>query len=208
MKITFNLKKELAIFFAILIAISAAIYLLLNAGAYFSIFRYNDNGSIFDLKISSAKQTAKNGENYYLHIPKIGVTAPIVFPKDESDKSVLDSLEEGVGIYPGSQLPGEIGRSVILGHSSRADWYKGKFAYIFALLGKLEKGDEFYIVSENKKLVYKVFAKDILTPDKTDELLSKVPENESEVALITCWPIGSSSLRTVVFAKFDREEKL
>jgi LPXTG-site transpeptidase (sortase) family protein len=136
------------------------------------------------------------------------VSAPIVLPKDDSNKNVLAGLEEGVALYSSSQLPGEIGRSIILGHSSKTSWYRGEYAYIFALLSKLQSRDEFYIVSGNKKLVYKVFSNDILTPEQTNKLLSQIPQNESDVALITCWPIGFSSMRTLIQAKLDHVEKI
>ncbi len=205
----FNLKKEIIIFLAIFIIAGFSVYLLLNSGAYLNIFRYYyENKPILDLKNLSGKQAVGSDKNYYLYIPKIGVSVPIVLPKNDSDKSVLTALEEGAALYPGSQLPGEIGRSVILGHSSQITLYHGKFAYVFALLNKLQTGDEFYVVSENKKLVYKVFANDTLTPEKTNEILSQPPENKSEVALVTCWPIGFSSKRTLIQAKLDRVEKI
>ncbi|MDP3004169.1 MAG: sortase [Candidatus Azambacteria bacterium] len=206
---TFNLKREITIFLAIFFAASFFIYLLLNGGAYFRILRYD----LF-LRSPFAEAGLKNqpilnlNKSYYLYIPKIDVSAPIVLPKDESNKSVLAGLEEGVALYFGSQLPGEIGRSVILGHSSKTSWYRGEYAYIFALLSKLQSGDEFYIVSGNKKLTYKVFSNDILTPEQTNKLLSQIPQNESDVALITCWPIGFSSMRTLIQAKLDHIEKI
>ncbi len=216
---TFSLKREIIIFFAIFLASSFFIYLLLNGGAYFRILRYDlflhspfAEADLKDRLILNFKKSSEPQSNqdikYYLYIPKIDVLTPIVLPKDDSNKSILASLEEGVALYPGSQLPGQAGRSVILGHSSKTTWYRGQYAYIFALLSKLQSGDEFYIVFENKKLVYKVFSNDILTPEQTNKLLSKMPQNESDVALITCWPIGSSSMRTLIQAKLDRVEKI
>ena len=193
----FNLKKEIGIFLAIFLVSCFLVYLFLNGGAYLEIWRYN-----------SGNQPILNGENYHLYIPKIGVSAPIVLPKDDSNQNILASLEEGVALYPGFQLPGEIGRSVVLGHSSKATWYRGQYGYIFALLSKLQSGDEFYIVFKNKKLIYKVFSNDILTPEQTNELLSQTPKNESDAVLITCWPIGSSSMRTLIQAELIRVEKI
>lgn len=205
----FNLKKEIGIFLAIFLVSCFLVYLFLNGGAYLEIWRYNSgNQPILNFKNSSASQIVQSGENYHLYIPKIGVSAPIILPKDDSNKSILASLKEGVGFYPGSQLPGETGRSVILGHSSQATWYLGQYGYVFVLLNKLQIGDEFYIVSKNKKLMYEVFSNDILTPEETNKILSQTPENKSEVALITCWPIGSDSKRTLIQAKLNHVEKL
>jgi len=204
----FNLKKEIGTFLAIFLVSCFLVFLFLNGGAYLKIWGYNETQSILDFQNSSKIQIAQSKENYHLYIPKIGVSAPIVLPKDDSNQNILASLEEGVALYPGSQLPGETGRSVVLGHSSKATWYRGQYGYIFALLSKLQSGDEFYIVFKNKKLIYKVFSNDILTPEQTNELLSQTPKNESDAVLITCWPIGSSSMRTLIQAQLDRVEKI
>lgn len=202
----FNLKKEIIIFLAIFLSIGFSIYIFLNGGAYLEIFRYN-----FLSRAAFAESNFENLKNksYYLYIPKIGVSAvPIISSESDSIQSILSSLDKGVGLYPGFQLPGQIGRSVILGHSSKASWYSGKYPYVFSLLNKLYNGDEFYIIFENNKLVYKVFASDILTPKQTDDLIVKTPRGESDAVLITCWPIGFSSKRVVIQARLNRVEKI
>lgn len=199
----FNFKKEIAIFSVIYLLVVIFIYLFLNSGAYFKILRYYLS---LDSKISYAFEG--NGKGYYLHIPKINVSAPIILPKDSSLSSILAGLENGVDFYPGFPLPGQTGRSVILGHSSKIDRYKGEYAYVFSLLGKLQIGDEFYVTKGNSKMVYKVFSSDILTPNQADKLISKKTENESVLTLVTCWPVGFSSKRTVIRASLDRIEKI
>ena len=153
----FNLKKEIGIFLAIFLVSCFLVFLFLNGGAYLQILRYGLFRPILGFESSSAIQINQNEKGLFLFIPKIGAVTPIVFPENDSNESILAALEQGVAFYPNSQMPGEIGRSVILGHSSKIDWYRGEYAYVFALLGKLQTGDEFYIVSENKKLTYKVF---------------------------------------------------
>ncbi len=213
-----NPKKELAIFAAIFFAAAFAVYLVLNGGAYFRILRYDlvvNSPFGSDLKnwpilgLSGAVEKPSGSENdYYLAIPKTATMSPIVFPKDGDNKTILAAMESGVAFYPGSQQFGENGRSVILGHSSKAIWYRGDYGSIFALLHKLEKGDEVYVFYGNKKLAYKVFADDVLTPAKTNELLAQIPQGESDIALITCWPVGSSSMRTVIQAKLESAGKI
>ncbi|OHB23868.1 MAG: hypothetical protein A3J67_03235 [Parcubacteria group bacterium RIFCSPHIGHO2_02_FULL_48_10b] len=68
-----------------------------------------------DIKKQSVAPSS--GSNYRLVIEKISVNAPIVFTESENTDAVLASLEKGVGLYPGSDLPGSRGRGVILGHS-------------------------------------------------------------------------------------------
>ena len=139
--------------------------------------------------------------SYRLVIPKIGVNVPMVFPSDDSMKAILASLELGVGIYHGSDLPTELGRTVVLGHSSRASWYRGDYATVFSLLPKLEQLDEFYVLEGNKKHRYIIFAKQCLSPTETNAVLSGMSAG-SEIDLITCYPIGSASQRTLIRAKY------
>ncbi len=136
--------------------------------------------------------------------------APVIPFKDDSEKNISAVLEKGAGLYTGYQMPGEAGRAVILGHSSKETWYhrNGQYAYNFALLDKLQNGDEFYIVFEGKKLIYKIFSNNILTPEKTNEILSQAPKGDSEIALITCWPIGFALKRVLIQAELIRVEKI
>lgn len=138
---------------------------------------------------------------YRLVIPKIGVNVPIAFPNDASMKAILASLEQGVGAYHGSDLPTQLGRMVLLGHSSRATWYNGDYATVFSLLPKLEQLDEFYVIEGNKKHRYIVFSKQYLSPAETNAVLASAAAG-SEIDLITCYPIGSASQRTLIRAKY------
>ena len=196
---------------------SLLFYFLLNGGAYWRILRYNlflhsplasadlKSGEILTVPSALTSNGGSSGPKittggFSLVVPKISVEAPIAVPGDQTKKGILASLEEGVGLYPGSVEPGEPGRIIILGHSSRATWYRGGYATIFALLPELKEFDTFYVVGGGKKYTYQVFARKILPPAETDSLLA-IQSLESEVDLVTCYPIGSASKRTVIQAK-------
>lgn len=153
-----------------------------------------------------AVRSAPYGE-FRLVIPKIDVNVPLITPKENTKESILASLEEGVGIYPNSAPIGGVGRTVILGHSSRASWYRGEYAYIFSLLPKLEPGDEFFIIGGGKQYRYRVFARTILPPVEANALFSG-PSVNSEVDLVTCYPIGSASKRNIVQAELVHVQNL
>ncbi|MBU2082401.1 sortase [Patescibacteria group bacterium] len=208
----FNPKKEITIFSIIFLASIALVYFFLNGGAYSEILKYELSPDSLRAEASADDKliSGLNEKNYYLYIPKIEVLAPVIPFEDTSEKSVSAVLEKGVGLYAGSQLPGKAGRAVILGHSSKETWYHrdGQYAYNFALLDKLQNGDEFYMVFEGKKLIYKVFSNSILTPEKTNEILSQTPKGDSEIALITCWPIGFALKRVLIQAELVRVEKI
>ena len=200
-----NFKKEITIFAIIFLASSALVYFVLNGGAYSKILKYEFFPDSMRAEASADDKliSGLDEKNYYLYIPKIEVLAPVIPFENTSEKNISAVLEKGVGLYVGYQLPGEAGRAVILGHSSKETWYHrdGRYSYNFALLDKLQNGDEIYVVFEGKKLIYKVFSNQILTPEKTNEILSQAPKGDSEIALITCWPIGFDFKRVIIQAE-------
>jgi len=200
-----NFKKEITIFAIIFLASSVLVYFVLNGGAYSKILKYEFFPDSLRAEASADDKliSGLDEKNYYLYIPKIEVLAPVIPFENTSEKNISAVLEKGVGLYTGYQLPGKTGKAVILGHSSKETWYHrdGQYAYNFALLDKLQNGDEIYVVFEGKKLIYKVFSNQILTPEKTNEILSQAPKGDSEIALITCWPIGFDFKRVIIQAE-------
>ncbi len=212
----FDLKQELFLFLLLFFGMSLVAFFILNAGAYTqeilfflkpSFSKVNPLPDVKAEQILSVPSSLQENalpllpaKSYLLKIPKVGVSAPVIIPEAEDTQAVLAAMEKGVGLYPDSALPGNNGRSIILGHSSRASWYRGDYAYVFALLSKLETGDEFSITTENSEFRYRVFAKNVLSPEETNRLLADIPA-DSEIALITCYPIGSASHRTIIQAK-------
>lgn len=215
-----SVKKEMLIFLLIFFAMSLLSFWIMNGGAYAEHIRYRlllvspfarerlENVRIDDLNenrvggpAGSVLPAPQSGEiAYRLVIPKISVEAPVVLPEKNTLESILGSLERGVGLYPGSANPGEKGRGVILGHSSRASWYRGDYAVIFALLSELEVGDEFYLIRGSEKYVYRVFDRHFVIPSVANEIMAG-PSAESEMDLLTCWPVGSASKRTLIRAE-------
>ena len=215
--------RKLNLFLIFFFGISLFVLFLLNGGAYARDMRYalflRSPLATDDLKEGDILQvglvpgapvaTPSGGKYAYrLSIPKIEVSVPVILPRENTKTSILASLEEGVGLYPASALPGTPdARSVILGHSSRASWYRGEYATIFALLPRLEELDEFYITGNGKKYTYRVFSKKILTPSDTNAILAG-PSSGSEIDLITCYPIGSASKRTLIRASLVSVEEI
>ena len=212
-----HITKHLAIFLITFFVASLFYYILLNGGAFWRDLRYalflnspfasNDlkNGDI--LKTAEAAASSLPNGQAQLIIPKLSVIAPIAIPRDESKQAILGSLEDGVGLYPGSGNLGEQGRMILLGHSSRATWYHGDYATIFTTIGHLEPMDEFYITANYKKYVYQVFAKKVLSPADTNALLEPL-SLYTEVDLVTCYPIGGASQRTIIQARMLRVENI
>jgi len=146
-----------------------------------------------DYLISQAPQNEQTEARVI--IPKINVNAPIVFPQTIDNKELLSYLEKGVIHYKNSAEIGKPGTAIILGHSSAYPWYNGNYGNVFALLEKLEIGDEFIVIYQNKKYYYRVSEKNIVVP-----LDFKVEEydNKSHLILMSCWPVRTNRLRMVI----------
>ncbi len=138
-----------------------------------------------------------------LIIPKLGVSAPLLFPQNNSESSILEELKSGIIRYPGSAFPGQAANSIIFGHSSDYFWRSGNFKRVFSGLNNLEDGDEIiielaYVSGFKKVLKFQVYAKEILWP--IDQRIFKASD-KSELTLVTCWPLNTSLKRLVVRAQ-------
>ncbi|MCC7196758.1 class D sortase [Candidatus Peregrinibacteria bacterium] len=140
-------------------------------------------------------------------IPGINKNVPIVNVKTENlikrdwgalEKDIQESLQNGVVHYPGTAYPGMNGNVVITGHSSYFVWDPGRFKDVFALLHEVSVGDKIIIYYQQKKYIYQVYEKTIVTPDKVDILTQ---DGTNKLTLITCTPIGTNLKRLVLIAK-------
>jgi sortase A len=130
-------------------------------------------------------------------IPKIGVTAPLVFVSTNNELEVLKALREGVVHYYGTALPGENGNSAFFGHSSNDWWEPGNYKFVFVLLEKLSVGDTYEIHYNSRKYVYRVTETKVVNPNDLSVLNQTTKPTST---LITCTPPGTSWRRFVVSA--------
>lgn len=139
-----------------------------------------------------------------LVIDSIGVRAPIVFNIPANNKLIFNNLQNGVVHYSTTVKPGE-GKavSVILGHSSAYPWYRGNYGSVFALLGKLNPGDKFYVQYEDGRLfIFNVKRSFIFNPLNSEEELGPLEQNTySSVVLISCYPVGTAYRRIAIEAE-------
>ncbi len=154
------------------------------------------------------KKQAENlivSEEFYdredgINIPGIQVEAPLVFGYGESMEDIEEALDRGVAHYPGSALPGEKGKVVILGHSAPTGWPEIKYHHIFNRLNELKKDDEVIIYFKNKKYQYKVIGKLFVEPG-TELSSSSLTNSNYVLFLLSCWPPGKLYQRIVIEAE-------
>lgn len=112
----------------------------------------------------------------------------------------MEELKKGVVRYPGTARPGEVGNAFIFGHSSNYPWVISEYNDVFALLNTLETGDEVIVYYNQHKYTYKITDRSIVKPGDTKVLSARDP-NKKEISLMTCWPVGTTLERYIIFGE-------
>lgn len=137
-----------------------------------------------------------------LIIPKINVDVPVVYDVTPDYDSQMKAMESGVayfGIPGANSKPGQVGNTVLSGHSSNDILDKGDYKFIFARLEQLEKGDSIYINYEGTRYTYTVTNKKVVAPTEVNALI--YPTDKPELTLITCTPLGTALNRLLITAE-------
>ncbi len=141
-------------------------------------------------------------------IPKLGKSIPLVHMatgnlegEDWSalEKQIQGGLQKGVVHYPGTAVPGQFGNVFITGHSSYYPWDPGQFKDVFAMLGRLNVGDKFYVYYGQKKYSYAIYKKFEVQPNNVSVL--EQPKDRRIATLMTCTPVGTTLRRMIIQAE-------
>lgn len=143
-----------------------------------------------------------------LIIPKLNLNVPIEVPPNTDllkedwaalEEDIQSSLENGVVHYPGTARPGQAGNFFVTGHSSYFPWAPGKFKSVFARLGELNVGDEYWVYYGGDKFRYVIEGKKEIKP--SDVSVLDQPISKRMGTLMTCTPIGTTLRRLILTAK-------
>lgn len=137
-----------------------------------------------------------------LIIPKINVDVPVVYDTKPDYNSQMKAMEGGVayfGIPGANSKPGQIGNTVISGHSSNDVIDQGSYKFIFARLDHLQNGDTIFLNYESKRYSYTITKKEVVKPTEVNKLVYAT--DKPILTLITCTPIGTSLNRLLVTAE-------
>lgn len=141
-----------------------------------------------------------NGEAFaILRIPRLGDNYRVPIVQGVS----LDDLAEGVGHYPETAMPGEIGNFSVAGH-------RATNGEPFAYLDQLEKGDPVVVESGTTWYTYRVTDEYIVEPTQVDVILPVPNEpgaapTQPLMTLTTCNPRWDSYQRLIFHAKLVDE---
>lgn len=137
-----------------------------------------------------------------LIIPKINVEVPIEFNTTPDYNAQMKAMENGVawfGIPGANSKPGQVGNTVLSGHSSNDIIDGGSYKFIFARLEQMNTGDTIYVNYEGKRYTYTVTKKEVVKPTEVNKLV--YPADKPILTLITCTPLGTALNRLLVTAE-------
>ncbi len=143
---------------------------------------------------------ASKNKDYGIVIPSLGIDEPVVFNVDPNDEQQYRAaLKEGIAHASSTAFPGNAGVAYYFAHSSTPE-FRSQYNAIFYLINRLEIADEIYIWHEQQRYKYTVTEKKITTPDDLS-FLQAAAEGEEKLVLQTCWPLGTTRQRLLVFAE-------
>ena len=188
---------------AALVVVLVFVFLQYNRVLFAAVNAYVSPGSIDPQNIVLDPTAAADvGPDPRLIIPKINVDVPAVYDVGSDYDSQMAAMEKGVAHFaiPGaSSHPGEVGNTVLSGHSSNDLFDGGDYKFIFAQLEKLQIGDTIYANYEGKRYTYVITKKEVVLPTEVSKLI--YPTDKPVMTLITCTPLGTAQKRLLVTAE-------
>jgi len=130
--------------------------------------------------------------HYTLSIPKLGIEGAVV---QVNGKDLMKSLIQ----YPGTALPGQLGNTVVFGHSVLPQFFNSKdYRTVFSTLPILEKKDEIFLNFDG--VVYRYQVEKMVEVSPEDVSVLEQHYDRERLSLITCVPPGTYLRRLVVWA--------
>lgn len=131
--------------------------------------------------------------SYRITIPSLKIS------NAEVDVGSVD-LKKSLIQYPQTALPGQVGNSVVFGHSVLPQFFNAKsYLAIFSTLYKLKLGDEIFVDYDNVR--YKYLVEEMFEVQPTDLSVLEQRFDGKYLSLITCSPPGTVLRRLVVKAQ-------
>lgn len=121
-----------------------------------------------------------------IEIPSVKIKMPIV------EGTGVEALRRSAGHLTGTDMPGEIGNSVIAGHRGYSE------GRLFNRLDELKVGDKIIVTTKKGKFTYEVYETKIVVP--TDLSVLNRNSRDKVLTLITCTPMFKSTHRIIIHA--------
>lgn len=134
-----------------------------------------------------------------LSVPRWGPDYVQPISEGVSRRDVLDVL--GIGRYPGTAMPGEVGNFAIAAHRTT-------YGKPFHRVAELQVGDPLVVQTQDTWYVYRVTSSQIVLPQDV-EVIAPVPNEPGAepttamITLTTCHPMFSARERFIVHGELD-----
>jgi LPXTG-site transpeptidase (sortase) family protein len=148
-------------------------------------------------KNNNSQSKAESSDKAIIVIPRIGAAVPLVTAKTTDTSQLHLLLDEGAVIYPGSAGFGNIGQTVLMGHSAPVNWPNIKHDTAFSRINELISGDKVSISYQGRTYEYSVTRSEVI--EKGGDLAGG-PTSGSSLVLVSCWPPGRDQKRLAVEA--------
>lgn len=140
--------------------------------------------------------------NFGIVIPKIEANARVIpFVDPNNERAYQVALTKGVAHAKGSSLPGQAGNVFIFAHSAGNFYDANRYNAIFYLLTKMEKGDKVDLFYKEKKYVYTVTDKKLVSANDVSYIYGN--QSQKTLTLMTCWPPGTTWKRLLVIGHLE-----
>ncbi|HUC96688.1 MAG TPA: sortase [Candidatus Saccharimonadales bacterium] len=172
-------------------------FIISNVMAYVSPGSIDPQNIIIDPNANTAV-----GPDPRVIIPKINVDVPVFYDIPNTYSSLMSAMAKGLAqfVIPGaSSHPGQVGNTVLSGHSSNDLFDTGDYKFIFAQLDNLNVGDTIYANYHSVRYTYIVTKKQVVSPNDVSVLV--YPTTKPVLTLVTCTPVGTALNRLLVTAE-------
>ena len=134
-----------------------------------------------------------------MRIPRFGSDYAFQMAGGVTRANTLDPI--GIGHYPGTKMPGEVGNFALAAH--RTTWGKP-----FNRIADLHVGDAIVVETEGGWYTYRFRTLEYVTPDEVEVLLPvpqamDVPPETRYITLTSCSPMFSMAERIVAYGVFE-----
>jgi len=152
------------------------------------------------VKMAVASESAQVKEGDSITIPEIDNQQPIITATTIDTAKLHVLLDSGVVLYPKSARFGQLGQTILLGHSAPVNWPKIKHDTAFSRIDELTAGSSILVNYRGNAYQYTVVMTQIINQGVD---LPELPGNGNSLLLVSCWPPGRNLSRIVVEATLN-----
>lgn len=152
--------------------------------------------------VVSSNAPVEVGPENKIIIPKTNVEAPVHYGVGNDHDSQMKAMETGTAHFaiPGANsVPGQIGNTVVAGHSSNDVFASGAYKFVFVQNEKLDAGDVIYMHYNGIRYTYTITKKEVVMPTQVDKLTYQT--DKPVLTLISCVPLGTAEKRLLITAE-------